>query len=158
MRSGPFCQSNRPMKPSNGTSSLSGKPISRCNALLHSNLPLKSNMEYGAAQSLSSLGFHSSKSMPFAMPFNRCARAANKPSKPLPPSGVVISYAYPSETVKTRSDVAIAPFKILTTLPSSNSCARIHSGYWYSKALYHSPGTPKFGKVVLGSTPWCAML
>mmetsp|Transcript_6337 Transcript_6337/g.25665 ORF Transcript_6337/g.25665 Transcript_6337/m.25665 type:complete len:359 (-) Transcript_6337:627-1703(-) len=158
IKSGPFCQSKRPMNPRRGTSSLTSKPISRCSARLHSIFPDKSDTSKGASMCSSAEGFHSSMSMPFTTPSSRCTRVSSIASRPLPPSGVMISLAYPSLTVNTRSLVAIAPLRMFTTKPRSSSCARMCSGNWYSKQEYHSPGTPRLPNVTCGSTPWCRML
>mmetsp|Transcript_11617 Transcript_11617/g.43035 ORF Transcript_11617/g.43035 Transcript_11617/m.43035 type:complete len:311 (+) Transcript_11617:261-1193(+) len=158
IKSGPFCQSSRPMNPIKGTSSRTSKPISCCNFRLHSILPERSLTSNGEDVNSSCAGFHSSMSMPFTTPSKRLTLVSSIASKPLPPSGVIISFAYPSLTVSTLSEVAIAPFKMLTTKPKSSSCARISSGNWYSKQSYHSPGTPRFLNETCGSTPWCKML
>mmetsp|Transcript_21350 Transcript_21350/g.52991 ORF Transcript_21350/g.52991 Transcript_21350/m.52991 type:complete len:262 (-) Transcript_21350:429-1214(-) len=158
IRSGPFCQSRRPMNPSSGTSSRTSNPSSRCSARLHSSFPARSVTSNGASQNLSAAGFHSSVSMPFTTPSRRCRRAASSSSSPLPPTSVMISSAYPWLTVSTRSLVRMAPFMMFTTSPRSSSCARRCSGNWYSMVLYQSSGTPRLLNVVWGSMPWCMML
>mmetsp|Transcript_1493 Transcript_1493/g.3389 ORF Transcript_1493/g.3389 Transcript_1493/m.3389 type:complete len:227 (-) Transcript_1493:892-1572(-) len=158
IRSGPFCQSRRPMNPIRGTSSRTSSPISFCSARLHSSFPLRSDTSNPAAQCWSLVGFHSCMSIPFTTPSSRCRRSSSIVSRPQPPVGVQISLAYPWLTVSTRSDVAMAPLRMFTTRPRSSSCARMCSGYWYSKHEYQSSGTPRLPKVVAGSAPWCRML
>lgn len=57
-------------------------------------------------------------------------------------------------TVRSLSDVTMAPFMWFTASPLSKACLRAHSGNTHSSAPYQSGGRLRLLNVTPGSTPW----
>ena len=99
-------------------------------------------------------GSHSPTLIPLVTPLSTCDRDRRTSWSPHPPSGVCTSHAYPDDTVRIRSELSTAPFRMLTASPVIDA----HEGYSQlscSLALHAvSPGNPSASKVCAGSTPW----